>query len=85
MSLSEALAIEEYISEALRQGFINHLIFSTSAGIFIVEKKDVSLKSCTGYEQQLFIKAKKCLCHLTIVSFLEYILYHQGRVEEHME
>lgn len=42
-------AIEEYIEEALKQGYIHPYISPASAGFFFVEKKRDGLRPCIDY------------------------------------
>lgn len=46
LSKKETGAMEEYISEALRQGYIRWSRLPTSASFFFIEKKDGGLRPC---------------------------------------
>uniref|UniRef100_A0A3B1JLN1 ribonuclease H n=1 Tax=Astyanax mexicanus TaxID=7994 RepID=A0A3B1JLN1_ASTMX len=51
LSRPETAAMEEYINEALRQGFIRPSTSPASSGFFFVQKKDGGLRPCIDYRQ----------------------------------
>lgn len=49
LSAKEQNAMEEYIQEALEQGYIVHSTSPAAAGFFLVENKDGGLRPCIDY------------------------------------
>ena len=49
LSNKETASMQEYVDEALRQGFIRPSTSPVSAGFFFVEKKDGGLRPCIDY------------------------------------
>ena len=49
LSAKETAAMQEYVDEALRQGFIRPSTSPVSAGFFFVEKKEGGLRPCIDY------------------------------------
>ncbi|KAL0199936.1 hypothetical protein M9458_003123, partial [Cirrhinus mrigala] len=51
LSIPECQAMEEYIKEALNQGFIQPSTSPATSSFFFVGKKDGGLRPCTDYRQ----------------------------------
>lgn len=48
-SLVETKAMEEYMSEALKQGLIRHSTLAAFSGFFFIKKRDWGLRPCINY------------------------------------
>lgn len=59
LSLAETKAMEEYIEDSLRKGFICPSTSPMGAGFFFVEKKDGGLRPCVDFSALNHITVKK--------------------------
>ncbi|KAK3557568.1 hypothetical protein QTP70_030502 [Hemibagrus guttatus] len=83
LSLPEEKAMEEYIAEALAQGYIHPSMSPAASSFFFVAKKDGSLRPCIDYRALNKITVKfryplplvpavlECLCGATVFTKLD--------------
>ncbi|KAK3536205.1 hypothetical protein QTP86_000182 [Hemibagrus guttatus] len=89
--IPETKAMEEYISEALQQGFIGPFTSPVASSFFFVAKKDGGLRPCIVYHvlnsqtvlnrlchYHLYLKLEKCEFHQSTTQFLGYVLSPKG-------